>query len=163
MKKILGHLAIGSAVLFAPLVAQAQSVLQQQTAGSGFLNQLRNLLTPITTTGNVTIASLFSSILQLVIIIAAIVAILYLIWAGIKYITASTDEEAAKKARTAVYNAIIGIIIIILSFVIIQYVRSLVQSELTGTTPGSGINTGLPGGINTGGGLQFNPQTGQLQ
>lgn len=81
--------------------------------------------------------------LNYLIFIAAVIAIFYLIWAGIKYITASTEnEDATKAARKSVFNAIIGIVIITLSFVIIQVVVGL-----------SGDVVRQSGGIQSGGGL----------
>ena len=50
------------------------------------------------------------------------IAVIYLIYGGILYITAGGDAEKATKGRTAVINAVIGIIIIFLALVIIQWV-----------------------------------------
>lgn len=55
---------------------------------------------------------------------AGAIAIIYLIYGGILYITAGGDAEKATKGRTALINAVIGIIIIFLSLAIIRFATS---------------------------------------
>jgi hypothetical protein len=57
----------------------------------------------------------------------AVIAVVYLIWAGYQYITAGGDPEKATKAKTAIINAIIGIVVIILSYAILNAVRRAVE------------------------------------
>ena len=72
-----------------------------------------------------------SNIINIVLIVAGILAVAYLIYGGLMYITAGGEAEKATKGRTAITNAIIGIIIIAASLAIYNYV----------------IDTGLEGGI----------------
>src|SRR5687767_15156272 len=51
--------------------------------------------------------------------IVAILAVAYLIYGGFLYITSGGDSEASEAGKNAIKNAIIGLIIIILSFVVI--------------------------------------------
>jgi hypothetical protein len=51
--------------------------------------------------------------------IAGAVAVLYLIVGGFLYITASGDEGRLEKAKNTLKNAIIGIVVILLSLVIV--------------------------------------------
>lgn len=67
-----------------------------------------------------------SLILGWAITLAAVLAVVYLIYGGIMYITAGGDAEKATKGRTAVVNAIIGIIIIVFSYVIVAWVGRLI-------------------------------------
>ncbi len=62
-----------------------------------------------------------------VLVLAGAIAVIYLIYGGLLYITAGGDAEKATKGRTALINAIIGIIIIALAFVIVQWVGSVIQ------------------------------------
>jgi len=50
--------------------------------------------------------------------IVGIIAVIYLIYGGVIYITAGGDAEKAGKGRVAITNAIIGIIIIIAALAI---------------------------------------------
>jgi heme/copper-type cytochrome/quinol oxidase subunit 4 len=63
-----------------------------------------------------------------VLVLAGILAVVYLIYGGIMYITAGGEAEKATKGRTAVINAVIGIIIILLAVVIVRWVMGIVQS-----------------------------------
>lgn len=55
------------------------------------------------------------------------VAVLFLIIGGFWYITSAGNEETAEKGKGTAINAIIGIVIIILSYVIINVVAGLVS------------------------------------
>jgi succinate dehydrogenase/fumarate reductase cytochrome b subunit len=58
--------------------------------------------------------------INLIFFLAGAAAIIYLIWAGIKYITAGGDTKKAGEARTAIINAVIGIAVIIGAFTLIN-------------------------------------------
>ena len=49
-------------------------------------------------------------------------AVVYLVYGGVIYITAGSDAEKAGKGRVAIVNAIIGIVIIAAAFLIINWV-----------------------------------------
>jgi len=59
---------------------------------------------------------------------AGALAVFYLIYGGVLYITAGGDAEKATKGRTAVINAIIGVVIILLALVILGWVKKAVTS-----------------------------------
>ena len=59
---------------------------------------------------------------------AGIIAVIYLIYGGILYNTAGGDAEKATKGRTALVNAIIGIVIIALAIMIVRWVSSIVNT-----------------------------------
>ena len=67
--------------------------------------------------------------------IAFAVAVLFLIIGGFWYITSAGNEETAEKGRATAINAIIGIIIIILSYVIISVVSNFVANPNTNNAP----------------------------
>ncbi len=83
-----------------------------QIGGSRFFSPL----CPIT--GTVTLSQLVDNVITIILFIAGALAVIYLLYAGILYITAGGDETKAAKARQGIINAIIGIIIIVLAFVI---------------------------------------------
>lgn len=70
-----------------------------------------------------------SNIVNWVLILAGTIAVVYLVYGGILYITAGGDAEKATKGRTAVVNAVIGIVIILLALVIVQWVSSIVANS----------------------------------
>jgi len=63
--------------------------------------------------------------------IAGLVAVLFLILGGFRYITSAGNEETAENAKKIITNAIIGIVVIILAFVI---VRVISNALITGQT-----------------------------
>jgi len=65
---------------------------------------------------------LIALVADVVFLVLGLIAVIYLIYGGVLYITAGGDAEKAGKGRTAITNAIIGIVIIILAFAIYRYV-----------------------------------------
>lgn len=135
MKNKLAAIGAAVTVLATPALAYAQI---GQRFNEFSIENLRNALFPFQPTTPPTFTSLVASVLNFFILIAAVIAIVYLIWAGIQYITASTDETKAKNARMAIYNAIIGIVVIILSYSIIFFISSTAQTELQRNFEGTG-------------------------
>jgi len=84
-------------------------------------------ITPIPILSDVTLPDLVTSIINIVLVVAGILAVVYLIWGGISYVTAGGDAEKASKGRVAITNAIIGILIIIAALAIYNYVITLGQ------------------------------------
>ena len=63
------------------------------------------------------------------------VAVLFLIIGGFWYITSAGNEETSEKGRKTAINAIIGIVIIILSYVIVNVIATLVSNPASSTAP----------------------------
>lgn len=79
-------------------------------------------ITPTTLGPGLGIKDLVEKIASWVLYAGGAIAFIYLIYGGILYITAGGDAEKATKGRTAIINAVIGIIIIFLALVIIRWV-----------------------------------------
>jgi heme O synthase-like polyprenyltransferase len=62
------------------------------------------------------------SILNIVYVVAGIVAVIVIIIAGYTYTTSSGDAGAIKKAKNMILYSVIGIVVIGLAFVITQFV-----------------------------------------
>ncbi len=73
---------------------------------------------------------LIGNILNGVYIIAGALAVIFLIYSGIQYITAGGDSAKATSARTGIVNAIIGIIVILLAFSVTTWAMQLVSNGL---------------------------------
>ena len=72
-----------------------------------------------------TVSNLVTLVITWIIYIAGVLAFFYLVYSGILYITAAGNSEQAKKAQIGLINAVIGIIIIVLSYVILRAVVGL--------------------------------------
>lgn len=65
-------------------------------------------------------------IIEILLAIAGLIAVIFLIVGGFRYVTAGGNEEASESAKKTITNAIIGIIIIILAFVIVRVIANAI-------------------------------------
>jgi hypothetical protein len=65
---------------------------------------------------------LIVKVLTILLGVAFLVAVLFLVIGGFRYIISAGNDDAAKAGRKTVFNALIGIVIIILSYVIVSAV-----------------------------------------
>lgn len=66
-------------------------------------------------------------IVQFILGLAGAIAVVYLIWAGIQYITGGPKGADAAKAQ--IVNAIIGIAVILLAYVIVNVVKQAITGS----------------------------------
>ncbi len=66
--------------------------------------------------------TMFSSILNVVMLIAAILVFAYMIWGGVEWITSGGDKGKAESARNKLTAAIIGLVIIAASYAVVTLV-----------------------------------------
>lgn len=81
-----------------------------------------------TTTISSTIGSIIADVLLPVV---GIIAVLFVIIGGIQYMTAGVNEEQAEMGKKTLQNAIIGLVITILSYVIVVVImRALIDNAV---------------------------------
>lgn len=97
-------------VAIAPLAASAQFNLP--TAGNTNLPSEEN------------VNDFIISIINILLGIVGLIAVLFLIIGGFRYVTAGGNEESAESGKKTIINAIIGIVIVILAFVIVRVVAT---------------------------------------
>ena len=68
-------------------------------------------------------------IINIALAVAGLIAVLFLIIGGFRYITSAGNEETAEQAKKIITNAIIGIVVIILSFVIVRVISNALVSN----------------------------------
>jgi heme/copper-type cytochrome/quinol oxidase subunit 2 len=105
-------LVLTLAIVAVPLVAGAQFTTPNP-AGTGL-------------PGDSNIQNFIIRIINILLAIAGLVAVLFLIIGGFRYITAAGNEEASGSAKKIITNAIIGIVVIILSFVIVRVISNAI-------------------------------------
>ena len=66
-----------------------------------------------------TFRKIATAAINIVLLIAGVLAVLFLLWSGLKYITSAGDPEKAKGARAGIINAVIGIVVIFTAYFII--------------------------------------------
>jgi hypothetical protein len=116
MKKNYLLLAVTVIVLVAPLVvlAQASGIIPPNPAVG-------------TLPGNqgYTIAQFIEDVIVgLLLPLAGLVAVLFIIIGGFQYMTSAGNEELAERGKKTLQNGIIGLIIIILSYVIVTVIAN---------------------------------------
>ncbi|MBX4205161.1 MAG: hypothetical protein KW788_03185 [Candidatus Doudnabacteria bacterium] len=110
-------LALSIAIMAAPMVAGAQvRSVCSSAGGTGLL---------CTFGGANTISGLILAVINIILALAGLIAVLVLIIGGFRYVTSFGNEEVTGQAKKMILNAILGIIIIILAFVIVQVVQNL--------------------------------------
>jgi len=80
-------------------------------------------ITPVPGQG-FTVEKILTQIIGWFLYVAGAIAVIYLIWAGYTYITSAGDPEKATKGRNSIVYAVIGIVVIVLSYVIVVTVAS---------------------------------------
>ncbi len=122
MKKALGFISAASFYLLAASNAFAQ-ITVTIAPGTGYAP-----------TTSVNLGNIPSFILSLLLIVGVLVAVAFLIYGGIKWILSGGDKAAVDAARKHIVAAIIGLVIVVTAFVIINIVFQLIgiSNPLTG-------------------------------
>lgn len=128
MKKI-NWLGVVPIVAVALLMGVALFAPQAHAAGSqlpdpGLCSKVNGL-----NCTNYTLNGLIIRVINWILAITLAVDVLFMIIGGFLYITSAGNEDRAKKGRTTVINAIIGLVIIILAYVIANVVSSFFSTE----------------------------------
>lgn len=115
---------------FVLFVGRAQAQQEPPAAGAGGL--ITNAgITPLNQEP-VGLQTIITNIANWVLWIAGAIAVIYLVYGGILYITAGGDETKASKGKTAIVNAVIGIAIILAALIIIRFVRQFIEGNVSG-------------------------------
>lgn len=75
-----------------------------------------------------------SGVITVLLIGAAIIALFFLIWGGIRWITSGGDKGKVDSARQTIIASIIGLVVALLAFFIITLVLGLFNLSLTNLT-----------------------------
>jgi hypothetical protein len=73
----------------------------------------------------ISINQLVRDIILLLLVIAALIFFVRLLWGGIRYIVSGGDKGATESARSRITSALIGVIIVFAIWVILQLISSL--------------------------------------
>ena len=71
--------------------------------------------------GPATVGQLATQVTNLLLGIAGIVSVIFIIIGGIQYATSAGNEQQVQKAKSTITNAVIGLVIAILAFAIVNY------------------------------------------
>lgn len=91
-----------------PCVNNSNKALQAACAGDGL-----------------SLGAVLGFVITIAFVIAVLIALFFLIWGGIKWITSGGDKAGVETARNQIIAAIIGLIIVFLAFFILNLVLGL--------------------------------------
>lgn len=74
--------------------------------------------------GNITIPGIVSAVVKLILVLAALIAFIFLIIGGIRWITSGGDKEGTAKAQSTITAALIGLLIVFAAWAIIQLLQT---------------------------------------
>ena len=110
--KKVAQISIASAVILMPLFALALPIPTNPVGGAGLtLSEIEQRITDIA---------------QFLIVISVIVAVIFIIWGGIKYVMAGDDVTKAGNAKTTILNGVIGALVILAVGIIMQTLANVV-------------------------------------
>lgn len=81
-------------------------------------------VSPVTPTGDLTVEGVLSMVIFWILGLSGGVAVLFLILGGLQYVTSSGNKDKAEQAKQTILYAVIGLIVIALSFVIVSFVST---------------------------------------
>ena len=113
------------AFLVMPFLAYAQSTVGNGLQNSGFQS--------IFGTGGLnnsqSLSELILNVIRLLLFFAGAIAVVFVIIGGYQYLVSAGNEETAEKGKKTLINAIIGIIVVVLAYAIINVIVNLVGSN----------------------------------
>ena len=126
MKKIIGIIIAAGSYLSFAASAFAQANVNPCPQTGQFMN-LCNL-----NANN--IGAIIGAAVEFILIIAVIIALFFLIWGGVRWITSGGDKAKVESARGTIIAAIIGLVIAFLAFFILSLALSFFGLSLTNLT-----------------------------
>lgn len=111
MKYVVGG-SIANALLLAPMLVFAQGL----SGGISIAGTAQNGLIPA-----------ILNLLSYFLILAAVIAAIYIIFGGVKYIISQGDESAAEEAKSTIVYAVIGLVVIGLAAALVNFIIQGVQ------------------------------------
>lgn len=110
-------------------------VLFAQTTGTngniqGGLNEIKNQFPSQSEIAqSQTVGDLILSVIRILIGLLLSITVLFIILGGYQYVTSAGNEEQAKRGRRTLTYAIIGLVVVILSYVIVNTVSGAIDSN----------------------------------
>ncbi len=117
MKKALATIITVTPLLFTAQQAFAQAVVGCPTGSFAFLCNLQ-------------IGQAVGAAISFIFVIVALAALGYLIWGGFKWLTSGGDAKQVEAARNHIIAAVIGLIIVFLSFLVMNIVLGFFHANI---------------------------------
>ncbi|MDP4001379.1 MAG: hypothetical protein Q8P83_04025 [bacterium] len=86
--------------------------------------------TPLPGNSSSKIIDLVQMFINIALAIVGITAVAFLIYGGFRYITSAGNEEASETAKKVIKNSIIGLIIVVLSYIIVITITNALLPQI---------------------------------
>ncbi len=130
-KKSLKHIAVGFVTSMALMMASFAPVLTANA--QGFISPTDNPQAISTATGGQgSFRSLALTIVNFFLTFLGLIAVVMIIYGGFLYVTAAGNQEKIESAKKIIMYAVIGIVVILLSFAIVNTVLGAGGGGATG-------------------------------
>jgi hypothetical protein len=124
MKKLLLRASVGLALLIQPVVAFADGSGTPSASSGTVVNPL----------GVTTFCGLIKALLSAAVAIGIPIAVLFIVWAGLKFVLAKGNSTKLTEARTNMLYTVIGIGIFLGAWLLVM----VIQNTVNGLASGSG-------------------------
>ncbi len=122
-------LGFGAVLFFSPILVSA---ITCPPTGFTIKDQICVPNNPFQTGGGVASSESYKEIIPQVIktllLVSGRIAILFIILGGFRYMSSRDNADSAKKARAMIVNAVIGLVVIILSYAIVLIVTNVLNN-----------------------------------
>jgi type IV secretion system pilin len=76
------------------------------------------------------LAGLMARLWQTAVLIGGLLVILWLVWGAVDYLNSAGDPEKTKKARGKIIDAVIGLVILVMSYAIVKFLEFVFGFDL---------------------------------
>ncbi len=145
-------------------------IAQAATDAATIIGNLKILPPPGVSQRFTDLGKLISDGIGAAIVISAVLALIYIVWGGISWITSGGDKTALEGARARITNAIVGLIVVVASYAIFVLVTQFIGLDSltfnTSSDQSSSVTTvdiaTIATGLDTPWGLTFLPDDSML-
>jgi len=122
VKKLFVSISGLFAYLSTPLIALAQTPLPTGAVSVDFCTGATGIANTLCALGGPNLAITLRNIVGFFVILAVVIALLYLLYGGIKWITSRGEKEQVEAARNHIIAAIVGLVVVFLAVFILSIV-----------------------------------------
>lgn len=127
MKKIL--LAFGLIFAFATPIVMTSNVLDNQAHAEGAADLIQKGADSTGQKDSRSAGDLAKDFVNIMLFAVGILAVIMLIWGGIRYILSGGDSGAVSSAKKTILYAVVGLIVAILAYAIVNFVITTIAKK----------------------------------
>ena len=127
MKKIL--LAFGLIFAFATPIVMTSNVLDNQARAEGAADLIQKGADSTGQKDSRSAGDLAKDFVNIMLFAVGILAVIMLIWGGIRYVLSGGDSGAVSSAKKTILYAVVGLIVAILAYAIVNFVITTIAKK----------------------------------